>query len=56
MENSPRHFLPHSTMMGETVWADTASQKNKNFTNSRDKTLFMLRIPSGQKQMRARLN
>src|SRR5580700_9815007 len=49
MENSPRHFLPHSTMMGETVWAETASPKNENCRSSRDKTFFMLRIPSVQK-------
>jgi hypothetical protein len=56
MENSPLHFLPHSTMMGETVCAETDGPKNKNCTNSRGKTLFMLCIPSGQKQMRVRLN
>src|SRR5580658_1704427 len=36
MENSPWHFLPHSTMMGETVWAETARPKNENCRSSRD--------------------
>jgi hypothetical protein len=56
MENSPRHFLAHSTIMGETVCAETLDPKTKSGRNSRDKTLFMLRIPSGRKQLRARLN
>jgi hypothetical protein len=43
--------LPQSTMMGETVWPETARPKNENCTSSRDKTLFMLRIPSVQKEM-----
>ena len=36
-------------MRGETVWAETASPKNENCKSSRDKTLFILRIPSVQK-------
>src|ERR1700722_10218669 len=50
MENSPRHFLPHSTMIGDTVWAETTSPRNENCRSSRDKSLFILRVLSAQKR------
>src|ERR1700694_1594755 len=45
IENSPRHFLPHSTIIGDTVCAEAARLKHTICSATKHTTLFIFRFP-----------
>src|SRR6202035_758349 len=56
IENSPRHFLPHSTIIGDTVCAEAARLKHTICSTTKHTTLFIFRFPLQKEKRQAHRN